>query len=289
MKSWKELHPNYPDTGPLESELDEVRKERNLHNETYFLNYVRSHPSVAHFSFPRSGRSWWCCIVANLTGIRPVNIREINDDITYNSEPYFFEHSITTQNKALFNELAGKELRLIYLVRDPRDACLSFIYFSLQKNQQMLLSKEVCSNIVDGVIHGWRTSIEFFTRHNPLIIQYEELCLEPIDEARRVIDFAGLQPICEMNEAVEKEDEDVRYILTPVAGGMRPNRVTSPARFSGLNSGEGRFIAHCNRWKRDSLFIEEFAERIYERLHELMALFGYTKDGYNRNFRRTVS
>jgi len=168
-------------------------------------------------SYPKSGATWVCLIFANILqqlmdGGRRIDFFSVHDyvpDLHWNPEriiqmspPRIIKTHESFEEWDRRISIRGKHIifpRVIYLVRDGRDAIVSYYHYV-------------------RALHGYRRSFEFFINdakikrgdwaehvkswiiQNPvldnrqiLMIKYEDLCTDTIKEVIKMIDFIGLE------------------------------------------------------------------------------------------------
>jgi hypothetical protein len=131
------------------------------------------------------------------------------------------------------------------------------------------------------VIRQWRNHLDFFIKLCPFLIQYEHLCLEPIVVIERLMEFANISSHITAEEAIRRVDQRAFHNLVPVNGGVTVNRTAEYATFQ---SGQERYEDHCCHWKSDAFFLDEFSDRIWAELGDMMLEYGYGKDGYEPDY-----
>lgn len=171
-------------------------------------------------SFPKSGNTWLRFLVANAIKVkfkidRQVNFFSIHDIIPdiqlsrniCNQGP-FGQQNIPRiiKSHSSYNPYYH---RVIFLVRDPRDALISYYYFL--KNYEKVPSDWDLSQFVRSSKYGaqaWATHTESwcFTKNssqNIQLLSYEELLSDPHEQLRRVMNLIGFSLTgSELDEAV---------------------------------------------------------------------------------------
>ncbi len=150
-------------------------------------------------SYPRSGNTWFSAMVAGLT--QGCDARATNAELLcsivpdvhachfykrYGSVCYFKSHHLPQPNYR----------RVVYLLRDGRDAMVSYYHYQMAMYGaadllQMVSEKGLWPS-------SWHEHVETWSA-NPhgaemIVLKYEDLKSNPLREMRRFCDFAGLKP-----------------------------------------------------------------------------------------------
>jgi hypothetical protein len=174
-------------------------------------------------AYPKSGNTWMQNIVtglildSNSSNLTPQLVNEVVPDV--HAKKYY---------KRLFPEMVFKThglptpryKRVIHLVRDGRDAMVS--YYNMGKNK----SKNFPYSMKDMVIHGKGVSPTKWHIHcqqwfeNPynaeiVLIKYENLHLNPKSELRKICDFLALD-ISEERMMLVFENNSIDHVRTRV-------------------------------------------------------------------------
>ena len=163
-------------------------------------------------SFPKSGRTWLRMIIgkvfANYLGIN----KKLYPDAILNL-PMFSELSPLIPKVGYGHESSGtlkpsgidkqklyaKNLKIIFMVRDPRDVLVSQYFSESQRTKNAY--KQSISEFIFENKGSFDTIIEFYNswadkKDYPkdfLLIKYEDMHTDTIKEVGKIIDFIGLQ------------------------------------------------------------------------------------------------
>lgn len=148
--------------------------------------------------YPKSGNTWMQTLVSGLVfGVNtnylpPTLANELVVDVhtrnfykRFNNEAYFKSHNVPQKNYK----------NVIYIVRDGRDAMVS--YFAMNTKLGMNVSMD--EMIIDGkgiFPCKWHEHVRSWVDNpfnaNMIIIKYEDLIRNPIDEMNKICDFIGV-------------------------------------------------------------------------------------------------
>lgn len=149
--------------------------------------------------YPKSGNTWMQNLVAGI--LYCMDMRFVPDSLVQDLVPdvhatrFFNRHRTPTFFKT--HHLPRPEYkRVIYLVRDGRDAIVSYYHFlcALQEQPVQFLDLVTSGNTLFP--SKWHEHVEAWLK-NPyqadmMILKYEDLKREPLRELRRLCDFAGI-------------------------------------------------------------------------------------------------
>lgn len=176
-------------------------------------------------------------------------------------------------------EICPKNGKYIFLFRDPRDAFLSNGYYRTSKEygryfqhknktpETLLAYEEPWWREILG---QWQRRFIVYPPLDTLIVQYEKLCLFPEREIKRILEFLGEYAIRSIPEAIQKCD-DIK--LHPTVGNEHIPKIFA--------SGIERYKDHCLKWQSDSIFKEEYNDRIWRVLGKFIEPYGYLKEGHS--------
>jgi hypothetical protein len=195
-------------------------KHQNLLPEDYKLE------DIYLVSFPKSGNTWLRFLVANAIKIKFNLERQVNFFSIHDIVPDI-QLSRRIQSTGTFGRLDVPRIikshsvynpyyyRVILLVRDPRDALISYYHFL--KNYEKIpdewdLSQFVRSSKFGASAWAKHTESWSFTKNssqNIQILLYEHLIDNPYEQLRRVMDLIGLSLTdCELQEAVKLSSKE---------------------------------------------------------------------------------
>ncbi len=148
--------------------------------------------------YPRSGNTWFQDIVsAIIHGTDPERssfsiIHDLVPDVhfkdyykRYRTPMFFKSHSLPKPDYR----------RVVYLMRDGRDAMVSYFHFLTKRRERNIDFMEMVQN-GRGIPCHWHQHVEEWLA-NPykaemIVIKYENLIENPVDELRRFCDFAKI-------------------------------------------------------------------------------------------------
>jgi hypothetical protein len=189
--------------------------------------------------YPKSGNTWFQNLVSGLvhgvnTNFSPPSLaNDLVPDVHFNrffrrySTPTFFKSHALPQ---------AHYRRVVYLLRDGRDAMVSFLHFAEALEKRKLDFHDFVTDPIRHTSCKWHEHVQAWER-NPfgaqiLTIKYEDLLGQPVNELERFCEFIQL-------------DRD-RAALTSVA---------EAARFSKLREKEERIgWGQLRAWSSDKFF-----------------------------------
>jgi sulfotransferase 6B1 len=167
---------------------------------------------------PKSGTTWMVRLLATIPGYRRVG--NYRGDLARFSRPPpgAVIHGHEPYTRALADVLAENEIRVILMVRDPRDQMVSRLYHIRRdashrwhKRMNELSDDEALLHCIEGgpdlepvtslitLVQGWQLR----EREHPVIcVQYERLLANPIAEFRRTLDFLNVKIRQNLLEAI---------------------------------------------------------------------------------------
>ena len=240
-----------------------------MDQETYrrfkkdFTEWSRTHAHNMLVSFPKSGRNYFGALLRRASGKIVVNgIPEVD------SHPYE-DLFIFICHRGRW-DIVGEHGKYILLVRDPRDAILSRTYQRSTESGidvQNLLQDN--GWLYEQNVYEWIRYFDILKPHNPLIIQYERLCLDPGKVVMQTLDFLDVKPVENTDAVVENYD-----LIKP-----DPHRYEEMERTS-FASGQDRYDRHCLKWQRDDYMTQPVLDATWRILGPLMFDYGYTETGH---------
>jgi len=225
-------------------------------------------------SYPRSGNTWVRFLIANVIkpanfGIDFHNVQEFvpelgrdNDVISRLTPPRVIK------SHALYQPSFPK---VIYLVRDGRDVCVSYYYYRLKLLKDGTSLSEFLRQ-EDHYPSSWAEHIQSWyesglQRSNILFIRYEELLMDPENELSRMLDFVGIEVSREIiNKAVEDSKFDRMKKIDQDAG--RKYNLTGVKDFVR--------IGKSGTWRKE--FTPDDIAYFKETAGDLLIKMGYEKD-----------
>ena len=167
------------------------------------------------------------------------------------------KHPFRTLDLGLMNRIFP-EARVITMIRDPRDVCLSSLFqdFNVNPGVVRLFSLPLCADWYAKVMGFW-LKVRPLLSLEVLEVRYEDLVTDFETWARRMVEFAGVE-------------WDERVLRFHAEAGERVVRSTSYEAVT-----EGVHTRAIGRWKRYAQKLEP----IMERLAPFVEAFGYEAGG----------
>lgn len=160
--------------------------------------------------YPKSGTTWVTRLVAELVGCPVVGFLdadhpEIAQEGLYRNSDYqcFKAHH---QYHELC-DIAANTKKVIYVVRDPRDICISGAWFFNIKVEKMMHAVLYgLQEINHWVRIPWATHYKPYLENQCFFVKYEDLLSEPERESKRILTFLGIdRDDHQIEEAIEKQ------------------------------------------------------------------------------------
>lgn len=231
-------------------------------------------------SYPRSGRDWVRLIFQELTKLDTDDIRNVNYS-NYDSYGLFATHSDRADDMEYIpRDASNGNANIVILIRDPRDSCLSRIFFEhkeLHKSDEPV-SQERIEHYVDATIFEWERILTYYKKHAKCIIRYEDLCIYPVRtfmklfysigheiEAGKIAHTVFHTDIVKTIKSTREANDSFKY-----------EEVTKVARY--LDAFD-RYNHCCNKWRASEVLTMRHYGRIWEELKTIMEMFGYTHSG----------
>ena len=174
-------------------------------------------------SYPKSGNTWTRFLIANL--VYPEknpdfsNINGLLPDVEAMSKRDL-ERAARPRLLKSHQYFDPRYPKVIYIVRDPRDVVLSEYYFDIKRRaipddypKQQLVSRFVRGEL-NHPYGTWGENVAswFYTRRNDprfLLVKYEALQSQAMDEMDRIASFLGISPAPErLARAIEQSSAD---------------------------------------------------------------------------------
>lgn len=173
-------------------------------------------------SYPRSGNTWLRFLVGNLVHTGPVDFRNIDDvisDIYQKGKLVIKTHKPPRFLKS-HETFDHRYPKVVYLVRDPRDVCVSYYHYHLKNRwfDENVNLNDFVADFLQGNIRGnfgsWGENVGSwlgagFGKSNFLLIRYEDLHEDTMEELIKVADFIGINSSKEqLEEAITRSNLD---------------------------------------------------------------------------------
>jgi hypothetical protein len=171
-------------------------------------------------SYPRSGNTWTRFLIANLAfATETVNFTNIERLIPDTSSQSNRALKRTPRPRIIKSHtyFDPRYLRVLYIVRDPRDLVLS--YYNFQRKYRQIADDFPLADYVNDFVNGRLISADWgswgenvaswvYTCQNKsgfLLVRYEDMQSNTEQELRRIAAFLGLQPTPEsLRHAIER-------------------------------------------------------------------------------------
>jgi hypothetical protein len=232
-------------------------------------------------SFPRSGNTWTRFLIGNL--IQPsgpitfLNIERVIPDTNALSKSDLRRIPRPRILKS-HQHFDPRYKKVIYIARDPRDVALSHYNWQRKRREiddQYPLERYI-SRFVAGDLAGWGSWGEHVlswlaTRHNSpdfLLLRYEAMLAEPLQELGKVAPFLGIAATPEtLATAVERSSADNMRKMEKTQGS---EWVTTKGRREDIP-----FVGKAKQGGWQSLLPESSVEEIESAWGPLMKTLGY--------------
>lgn len=237
-------------------------------------------------SYPRSGKEWTRQLLNVVGGKVVAQFPHGIGGGNYEDYWYFNEHTVQDDvlGECKSDLIKENNLKVMLLLRDPRDVALSRAYWSTRWawTDYTVVTPETVEERVVYTSNHWMASIQAVLNLNPMaVIRYEQLCLYPVETLTEILRCLDNPPRkVSIEEAIREEDRIKNHSVEngELAMELRPQV---------FNDGLARYKRHCLKWQRDELFTKEHSDIIWNTCRGMMLRFGYTKDGHvsTENFR----
>lgn len=210
-----------------------------------YKKYAENNNHVMQVSYPRSGRVWVKSMVSELSGVPTVTIDAMQHGELAVPNMYLTSHTYGSEPLPIFSSA-----RYVSLIRDPRDSLISFIYMFLKSGTY---TEAVWRNlpIFREMAKRWRLHQECIADHNPHVIYYERMCIDPEAVLRQTLKAIGYELVGDMNATL--------------------NRFCSNSEYKD----------RCLKWQRDSHFTKDHNDVILDEVGDVMEIHGYTYYGHS--------
>lgn len=223
----------------LSRALTRLRHGRFYFNDAFFPRV--SHHDTYLVSFPRSGNTWLRCLLTTLITSEPVSpdlIQATVPDVYNSRKQQIPKPSIQPLIIKTHSPYVKIPAKIIYLVRDGRDALVSFYHYSQQAqdmNRHLSLSDFFfhpklwpapwhvhTANWLDGLA-GW-------DRRRYLLIRYEDLLESPAVYLEQIARFAAIPAdSARIEQAVHLNTKDRLRDIEQQAGSGSLNNISTQA------------------------------------------------------------
>lgn len=236
----------------------------SIEEKEIFNKWAESHDHNILTSFPKSGRNYLGDLIRRISNLPVINGILPAPGVSYDDIHLYVAH------RGIW-KIRNNHGNYILLLRDPRDAILSRVYTCLLVETDKTIehfmkdTEWILSNIKE-----WLMYFTIFIPYNPLIIQYEHLCLSPFDTLQSIFEFINLP-----------QERDIVSVITEYdltkPDPLKANDLI-PHSFP---TGYDRYIDHCLKWQKDPSITPVFLETIWNEAKEIMKQYGYTENGHS--------
>ena len=236
-----------------------------------FWEWAKENPHTMQISFPRSGRHWFQSILRDVTGCKIEGIGRVQPE-DHGDILCYTDHGGTWK-------VAPENGKYILLVRDPRDAILSYCMLHVwdQGGHKEITEEEGLALLdrvkyMQGWTRNWRDLLTIYQPLQTLIVYYERTLLYPQAEVSRVCKFLGVPLVRDPLEVMQARDV-YKDDITKSKGYRQETFAT----------GVQRYQAHCLKWRRCPAFLERHVPEIWSRIGDAMVHHGYVEEGHSTN------
>jgi hypothetical protein len=189
------------------------RFDKKIHRETRLWPVYRTEPTdIFIVGYPKSGNTWMQNLIAGVVyGLDPEYLPDsvVSDLIPdvyscryyrrYNTPMYFKTHDLPRPGYR----------RAIYLLRDGRDVMVSYYHHLRAIGIADIDFADVVTTGKYFTPSKWHDHVDAW-RSNPfgaeiVTVRYEDLLENPVEELRRICEFAGIERSDELLEAVSSK------------------------------------------------------------------------------------
>lgn len=222
----------------------------------YFRKWEKDNKCIQQVSHSRSGGHWLQWIIERVSGRQcytmVINYDNENNIIPHPNDAYFNNHWTT------FDLLGDK---YVFLVRDPRSIMWSKVDWARGHGNELI--NDLC--FWSHFVNVYRGYFNRYLTRNTIVVQYERICLYPVEEITRVMKFIEYDIKEDIQEVVAYFDTD-----------HRDNHPDLP-----FKDGYDRYLACCLKWQNDEYRVGH-RDFLWKNLGDIMIHYGYTKDGHAR-------
>lgn len=218
-----------------------------------YHKFLQNPCRVLQVSFPRSGRTWLSSLICNSAKCQLVPVDYRNGHQGYDWDARKLAYYTAHWQRGF---LPNSNTRFVLLVRDPRDAILSVMYYARDVNGRNLFGN---SKRLKRECLYWKLHIDtMLNQKSFLMMQYERLLLYPASSVQRILDFAGFVVKKSIYDVIVKDDR---------------------SKFGEVMTGKDRYTKQALGWILDTGFTKIHKDIIWDILGDTMIRFGYTENG----------
>lgn len=266
--------------------ISSLLKERKQTKVISNLGFGKDEKEFFLISFPKSGNTWVRFLLANL-------LKEENEEITlknignYVPDIYVADQRENVSNKnSLFNSLTFKFLKthdpyykiykdkkVIYIVRDGRDALNSYYYYLQSRTQEKISLKDLILGKKGGEYGIWSSHVIGWLEgkcEKKLIVKYEDILKDAYSEVKKFLSFVSIEldenkiKSAILNSSFEKlKDKEEKY------GGINKIDIEKEDKVPFFRKGQK------GDWKNN--FTSEDEELFWKIHGKVMKTFNYNK------------
>lgn len=226
---------------------------------------------VLQLSYPRSGRHWLTRLMQEITGCRgyEIDIVQALVDNWYADLPVY--PYLTSHGS--YDYQYCDHVKYVVLIRDPRDI-ITEQFLRIDKNKTWRGLYGV--GITNPAEHFSYQMLEevykvLVLEKDVLLVQFEKLCLFPVVELTRLLNFINYRAVQPIKDSVDKYDG---HYVSPIKTQWR--------QVPAWNSGLDRYNHFCLLWQRNRRLTRDDLDSIWNVMEAEMVKFGYTRDGHSK-------
>jgi len=169
------------------------------YNVQHYMNTIHE-DDVFIVSYPKSGNTWVRFIIANLTTRceQEISFRNIEQYVPNIHKSADYINSMSSGRRFIKSHypLYNKYPKMIYIIRDGRDAMVSYYHYHVQRGFEGSFQEYLRSQRHE-FFGKWSNHVNTalaYAEYHPnrvLIVRYENLLEFPIIEIQRIADFCG--------------------------------------------------------------------------------------------------
>ena len=241
---------------------------------------IKNIPHAVQVSFPRSGRRWLAALICESAGLEQVELKRmtmfLDSDKGDARNVYFTTHHIN---------IIHSDAKYILLIRDPRDLFISFL------DIQYLVGKKDAWEDLDYLEDMAKFWVEYHIQLmelDPLVVQYERLCLYPEKEVKRVLEHIDVPAIRDIESVVmEISSSQDKYVSGVFVGNIQDklSEIDSSSvlhnRETPFEDGKERYEKCCLTWLKDLRSTNRQLDIAWKATRDFAIGFGYLDNGHS--------
>ena len=218
--------------------------------------------------YPKSGNTWVTRLVAELVGCPVVGfLYSDHDEIAREGLHRKSDYQCFKAHHQLheLRDINTNNKKIIYVVRDPRDICISGSWYFGTEIERM-----VCAVLYGSEEVHWWVRIPWVAHYKPYIenqcffAKYEDLLSEPLRECKRIVTFLGL-------------DREEHQIQVAIEKQSFKNKKEALLKNNQIGLANFMRIGKKEQWRQE--LSEEYKNMFQKILTDELNQFGYPADG----------